>query len=1194
MFLDVAGFELRYQLRQPVFWVVAIIFILMTYLSVASPDFHIGGDNSNIHRNAPFAIALTILVLSLFFMFVTTAFVANVVVRDEETGFAPIIATTRITRFDYILGRFTGAYLATALAFAFVPLGVWLGALSPWLDPETLGPNPPSYYLVPYLVLGLPSLFVTGTVFFFVASVTRSMVGAYVGVVAFLVVWTVMNIALGQKPELRHVMALADPFGISAFRNAARYWTASDRNLLTPPLTGELLWNRAIWIALGAGLLGATYAQFRFGSRAPRPRKQHRLADIAPAATPAPELTALPRPVFDARAARAQLWARTRLDMGQVFKSPIFFILIALGVFNSLGALLLSGDVYGTPIRLTSRYAIQVLEGSFTLIPLVIAIFYSGELVWRDRDRRLHEIIDATAVPDWAFVAPKVIAIALVLVATLLVSVATAAIIQLGKGGTSVEMGQYLFWYVAPQTINAMLLAALAVFVQTVSPHKFVGSAILVTLIILAPIALSRLGLEDHLYIYADWPNAPLSDMNGQGKFWQARAWFQAYWSAFALMLLVLAYGLWRRGSETRLAPRLARLPHRLAGPAGAIMGLGLVAFIGLGIWIFVNTHVWNDYRTQKADDRRLADYEKTLLRFADLPQPTVTDVALDVDLHPHTPEASTRGRYVLENRTRAPLSEVHVRVDLDSRLVRAGLTGARLVKSYPEFHYYIYRFDRPLAPGQRAALVFETWRGQHGFANNGYGRRIVDNGTFLNNFEIAPAIGMTPDELLSDRSKRREFGLTPELRLPKLGDPRAKAHNYLNDAAWVNADIKITTDADQTPIAPGYKVSDTVVGGRRTAEFRTDAPVLNFFSVQSARYAEKHVPYKGIDLAVYYDAKHAWNIDRIIASAKAGLDDYQARFGPYQFRQFRTIEFPAYAEFAQSFANTVPWSEDLGFLADLRDPDKIDYVTYVGDHELAHQWWGHQIIGAREQGETVLSETLAQYSALMVMRRLYGPDKIRRFLKAELDSYLRARGAEGIEELPLERVENQPYIHYHKGALVMYLLQDQIGEARVDAALRRVLERHAFQGPPYPTARELASSIRLETPIDQQTLIDDLFGKITLYDVKATAVRATKRPDGRWAVRLMAEAAKLYADGKGKETEAPMIGESFDVGLFSARPGDAPFGRKDVILFERRPLHSGRQSFDFVTDKRPTWAGIDPYAKRIDRNADDNLIAVE
>ena len=42
--------------------------------------------------------------LSLVFMFVTTSFVANAVIRDEETGFGPIVRSTGITKFEYLIG----------------------------------------------------------------------------------------------------------------------------------------------------------------------------------------------------------------------------------------------------------------------------------------------------------------------------------------------------------------------------------------------------------------------------------------------------------------------------------------------------------------------------------------------------------------------------------------------------------------------------------------------------------------------------------------------------------------------------------------------------------------------------------------------------------------------------------------------------------------------------------------------------------------------------------------------------------------------------------------------------------------------------------------------------------------------------------------------------------------------------------
>src|SRR5206468_1834639 len=105
-----------------------------------------------------------------------------------------------------------------------------------------------------------------------------------------------------------------------------------------------------------------------------------------------------------------------------------------------------------------------------------------------------------------------------------------------------------------------------------------------------------------------------------------------------------------------------------------------------------------------------------------------------------------------------------------------------------------------------------------------------------------------------------------------------------------------------------------------------------------------------------------------------------------------------------------------------------------------------------------------------------------------------KARGGEALEELPLERVENQPYIHYRKGSLVMYRLQDEIGEAAVNSALRKLLHDFAFKAAPYPTSADLVADLRAVAPPEKQQLITDLFEKITLYDLKAKTAVARKR----------------------------------------------------------------------------------------------------
>ena len=1190
MLAGIFRFELKYQLRNPVFWVAAVIFSLLAFALVTVQQLTVGL-GASVHKNAPFALAMYIQVFSLFYMFVSTAFVANVVVRDDDTGFGPIVRATRLTRPSYLLGRYAGAFAAAAIGLLAVPLGAWLGSLMPWVDPEQLGPNRLAYYLHPYLWFGLPNLLVTSALFFALATTTRSMMATYLGVVAYIILWSLATLVLDRNPAWELAGAYGEPLGFGAMGYVTKYWTTADRNTLLIPVAGVLAWNRVIAIVVAALALGFTLATFRFAVRPSRAqRRADKLAVKVDATSPTLATGPLPLPRFDRATARAQLVARTRLEMGQVFRSPAYLVLMALGLFNACATLIDLGAMFGTPVVPLTRLVIGQLQGGFGFVPVVIAVYYAGELVWRERDRRFHEIIDASAIPDWAYALPKILAVMLVLFSTLVISVVGGMLMQLYHGYTQFELGKYLLWYVLPVTVDFTLIAILAVFLQALSPHKFVGWGLMV-LYMVTRITFANLGWGDALYNYNQHPGVPLSDMNGMGHFWQAAWWLRLYWGAFAILLLVLSHALWRRGTTTALRPRLRRLPRRLAGPAGLIGAGALAVFAATGVWVYTNTHVWNDYRSNLSDERYLADYEEALLRFENAPQPAVTAIRVAVDLHPRGPGLSARGEMTLVNATDRPLTAIHVQLaDRDTRLTGVAIPGATVQQAFPRYQYTIYRLARPLAPGERTTLAFSAERRQHGFRNTGNDARVVANGTFVNNMEFVPSLGMTRLGLLQDRVTRRKYGLPPELRPAKLEDMAATRFNQLH-ADWIRTDITVSTDADQVPVAPGDKVADATAAGRRTARFVTSAPILNFFSIQSARYQEKHVTHDGIDLAVFYAPGDQRNVDRMLSAFGLGLDYYQPAFGPYQFRYARIVEFPDYAKFAQAFAGTMPYSEGIGFAADLADPTKIDYVTYVVAHELAHQWWAHQAVGADMQGATMLVETLAQYSALMVMEHRYGRDQIRRFLKFELDRYLRSRGGDVIDELPLFRVENQQYIHYRKGSLVMYRLKDALGEARVNAALRRYLDRFRFKGAPYPRSLDLIAEFRRGASPAEEALITDLFERITLYDIKTKAATVRQLPDNRWETVLTVEARKLYADGKGRETEAPMA-ETAEFGAFAAMPGRDRFAARDVLALTRLPLRSGTQTVRLVTTRAPAYAGADPYNVRIDRNSDDNVIA--
>ncbi|HEY0283716.1 MAG TPA: M1 family aminopeptidase [Rhizomicrobium sp.] len=1190
MFRKIAAFELRYQLTSPVFWVAFGIFFLLTFGATTNSQIQIGSAG-NVFVNSPYSIIQKLAIMSVFAIFILTAFVANVVVRDDETGYGPIIRATPVGKFDYLFGRFTGAFAAGMIAFASVPLGILIGSWMPWLDPEKLGPFRVEYYLYAYFLVAMPTLLVMGAMFFAIATATRSMLLTYVGVVGFLVAYLVL-IGLFNQPQYDHLIGLIEPFGLGAVGEVTKYWTTFDRNTMLPPLNGVIAENRLIWFGASFAMLALAYFIFRFETKG---AKRERAA--GPDTAPAPRKTGpLPAPRFDSYATRVQSWKWARFEMAQVFKSPAFFVLLAIGLFNAGGSMWYADQFHDHTIYPVTRVMINALRGAFTIIPVIIALYYAGELVWRERDRRTHEIFDACPVPDWAFMAPKMVAIALVLLATSAISVLAAVGIQTLKGYYNYELTHYLLWYVIPETLAAVELAVLSVFVQTISPNKYVGWG-LMGLYLVATMTFTLVGFEDRLYLYGATPDVPLTDMNGIGKFWIGAAWFDFYWCAFALALTVLTYALWRRGTETRLMPRIARLPHRLKGSAGVIMAVALCAFAGSGAYNFYNTHVLNEYRTSIGDDKFSADFEKALLPFEKLPQPRITDVTLNVAVYPHDARIETEGSYAIVNRTAHPIPDLHIRLDRDLKAVALNIDGATLKKDYGRFNYRIYAFDKPMQPGEKRVVRFRTLLEQKGFRNSGNTTRIVDNGTFVNNTEIAPTIGMDRSASLTDPVKRRRYGLPSQLRPPKLEDDSARANNYLTHAAdWVMSDITVSTVADQTPIAPGYKVAESTANGRRTVRFKSDAPIIPYFSIQSADYAVKRDKWKNVDLAVYHDPRHPYNVDLMIAAMKASLEVYSRVFSPYQFQQVRILEFPAYATFAQSFANTIPYAEGIGFIqnsnAIKNDPEKIDLVTYVTAHEIGHQWWAHQVIGADMQGMTLLSETFAQYSAILVMEKLYGPEHVRKFLKYSLDRYLRARGSEVVEELPLERVENQGYIHYDKGAVVMYRLKEAVGEEVVNRALRRLIAEYAFKPAPYPASKDFVKILRQEAEPKYDQLITDLFQRITVYDLKAADVRSHKRKDGKFDVTLSVEAHKYYADGKGKETETPLH-EDVDVGAFLVEPGKKGFDKSKILVFERLPLKSGTQVLHLVTDRAPAFAGIDPYNEWIDRNSDDNVKSV-
>src|SRR3954470_23220930 len=277
MIFGITGFEIRYQLRNPVFWVAIAIFFLLGFGITASENVSVGTPGA-VHENAPYAIAVASAILTLFYLFVVTAFVANAIVRDDASGFAPIVRATSVTAHQIVVGRFVGGLIIAWLGYLAVPVGMWAGSLMPWVDAETIGPQKIAYYAWNFAIFAMPNILLTSALLFALATVLRSMMAAYIGAVLLVMGYIVTVSTAGQKIEYREAFARWEPLGNGALTEATRYWTQAEMNSRLVDLSGMLLFNRIWAILLAILFLGFTLWRFTMTERAPSKRRLRRLA----------------------------------------------------------------------------------------------------------------------------------------------------------------------------------------------------------------------------------------------------------------------------------------------------------------------------------------------------------------------------------------------------------------------------------------------------------------------------------------------------------------------------------------------------------------------------------------------------------------------------------------------------------------------------------------------------------------------------------------------------------------------------------------------------------------------------------------------------------------------------------------------------------------------------------------------------
>lgn len=1220
MFATIFSFEFKRWLKTWQFYLYAFIFFgLGLFLMGASIGFfdEVSVTTTSLNwMNSPLMISILIEGTTRFLYFFFPTIIGAGIYRDFKYKAHHIFFSYPFTKTSYLMGKFWSAFCITLLISAFIGLGMFVATLLPWANQELLGPSLFWNYAQAYVFNIIPNMLLIGAIIFVITTLARSVYAGFAAVIAISIILGMVNSISGDLDN-KVLAALIDPSGIEALQYYTKYWTINEANTQNLPIGKYFILNRAIWTGVALLFLLSLARLFQFSQQPVsfafwKKPKGKRLVKNNFGGLFRIRLSKVNYD-FSLKTQWANVWNFMKLDFKYIFKNKVILILLAIGLLNMISIASFGNSMYGTKTFPITANMLRYQLPTFEIFILAITFLGAGLLVHRGQISNMGALVDSTATPNWVFFIAKYLALTFIQIALLMVVVIGGVLIQSFYGYYDFELGLYLRSIFGITLFSYLIWTGLALAVQTIFKNYIIGFFALILFYFFGD-KYGSFGVEQAIFFFNKLPQVSYSDLNGFDSDLAKYYVYVIYWLLFIGGLSGFTLLFWRRGTFSSLKERFQVARERAHKIIVWPILLFFTGFIALGSYLYYESTIQHPYYSQKDKELQSVEYEKMYKKYENLTLPRIMDVKISLDLYPDTRDFKAEGEFVLKNKNVTAVDSLLIGFNQEM-INTIKIDGAEFLSKDTIQGFAFYRFKEPLDSGETTTLHFKTKNKPNTILRNN--SPVLSNGTFINNFTF-PSLGYDASSEISDTQLREKYQLPPKERMATQDDSVARQNTYIrHDSDWITFEATVSTSKDQIAIAPGYLQKEWTENNRNYFHYDMgDQKILDFYAFNSGTYEVKRDKWKDINIEIYYNKAHPYNIDRMVKGLKRGFDYYTDQYSDYQFNQARIIEFPSnHGTFAQSFANTIPFSESIGFIADVKaEENGVDYPFSVTAHELAHQWWAHQIIGANVQGSTMLSESLAEYSSLKVLEHEYGVGQMRRFLKDALDGYLSNRAYESKKEKPLMYNENQSYIHYQKGSMVFYALSDYIGENKLNHVLKRFIDKNAFQEAPFTTAGELVADIKQVTPDTLQYLIKDMFETITLYDNSVEKAEVRELENGKYEVDIQALVSKYRAGEKGekfyadenndslfykttsdKEIKSLPLNDYIEVGVFAKNTHQKLAEKTEkqtdekILYLKKLPIKEINNELKLIVDEKPIEVGIDPYNKLIDANSDDN-----
>lgn len=1149
----------------------------------------------NVYVNSPHEIMSLTGFLSTNALFGVMIFCVIGFLRDREHRIENIIYSTPVKKSHFFLSRFLGVFLVSLISFSALLPGFMIGFMSPFLEPEKLTSFDFMSYFWPWLLIVVPNILMATSIVFAITVFSKNRMYTYVGAV-FVYTLYILGSSVLNSPIISGVIsnsaanqllaALIDPFGLIAVFEQTYLWTAIEKNSLLISFSGNLMWNRILWIGLSMSIAFIAYRFFSFKIVNAKTNKEKSHDYTVPDAQKY-------RPVsINASSAKQQfnaLMALIRLEVKTVFKNLPFLALIVFWIITIIPLLvsaLNGGGIYGESIYPSTNLFIDLYKDNLLLFSFILITIYGSELIWKERALQVNSIIDATLVSNATLFGAKCIALLFIPFIVASTGFMTSIIFQFFAGYYHIQPALYAstFYFYG---VQLFFYCFLLLFIHTLIPHKYLSmgvAASLYIIFVMTPMS-ALIGMEHPLLRVGSLPIPGYTNMNG---FLGAKAFnhFAIYWGALGGILVLFSFKFWQRGIHIRLKQRVIQAYLNTKKWERAALIMFAFAFIASGANIYRNTNILTEYQT--VDDRllKMEKYEKKFKSYAQLESLYPVSVKTELDLFPKSKAYNLKANYILQNKGVKPVDSVFITER--EALVSISLDDAQLIEHDSELGTYLFKLNTPLLPDEKILFRYEINKKETGYERD---ISIVPNGTYMSRYaSFEPVIGYTKSMEISDYYERKKRGL-PQSPEQSLHFGHLDATNPRGSK--VSFETIISTDANQIALSTGELVKEWTIDNRKYFHYKTVNDVEPTGVYMSADYAVKKTKYRDIDVEQYYYPKHDYNIDVIEESVINTLSYCIDNFGDYPRSYIRIAEVPGHWAFGgAAHPGLISMVEDRLYLIDNRSVANFDLVAKRTIHEVSHQWWGGILSPKYVEGGSMFTEGFAKYTEAMLIEKQYGKGAIWQLSETANNLYFNGRAFARQPETPLYLSKGQSYLAYGKNYSVMLALEDLIGEEKLNQVLKTLVDRFKDDDEKRITSLEFIDELYRVVPEPEHRLIDDWFKRIITYDLSVTNVSTQPLDDGTYKLNVSVAANRFETQSNG-QLESIGIDESIKIGLFNTHPKYV-VDDSSIIHLQNYTINKSEMTLEIIVNQIPSHISIDPFGTRSDKDFLDNTFLLD